>query len=443
MKSYLYFILFLLCFFAKAQNNFEISDQEKVSIPFKLINNLIFIPINVNGSELTFLLDTGVSETIIFSLEDKELNLYETEKIKFTGLGGSESIEGLKSVNNVAKISNNFINTSFTLFIILSEDFNISSHVGIPVNGIIGYHFFKNHRVFIDYIAQKITIYNNPEKLDKKIKKFTIVPISIEENKPYFYAGVEMTNTLEKEKLLIDIGNSDPIWLFPTLIKDFVYNRPNIEDFIGRGFNGDIFGKRSRIHHLYIENFKFTKPLIAMPDEYSIQHVNMVKDRKGSIGSEILRRFYVVFDYPNQLIYLKKNSHFDDPFSFNMSGLDFKHDGMEWKEEKLGFDSAKSDKINDGTNVFKSSFQVQFVLKPMFSIAGVRKDSPAYKAGLLANDKLISINGKKASEFTLQKIFNLMKSEEGKTIKIVVLRNHKDLEFKFVLEDPIPYQEQE
>jgi uncharacterized protein YqiB (DUF1249 family) len=44
-----------------------------------------------------------------------------------------------------------------------------------------------------------------------------------------------------------------------------------------------------------------------MPDEFSIQHVNLVEDRKGSVGGEIMRRFTVVFDYPNQKLYLKKN----------------------------------------------------------------------------------------------------------------------------------------
>jgi hypothetical protein len=70
---------------------------------------------------------------------------------------------------------------------------------------------------------------------------------------------------------------------FPALIK-FVYNRPNIDDFLGRGFNGDIYGKRSRIHNFYLGDFKFEKPLTAMPDEYSIQHVNMLKTEKAQLA---------------------------------------------------------------------------------------------------------------------------------------------------------------
>jgi hypothetical protein len=32
--------------------------------------------------------------------------------------------------------------------------------------------------------------------------------------------------------------------------------------------------------------------------------------------------------------------------------------------------------------IYRDSFQYKFSLKPIFSIAGVRKDSPAYEAGL-------------------------------------------------------------
>jgi hypothetical protein len=53
---------------------FDSKEVNKVKIPFQLINNLVFIPINVNGVELTFLLDSGVKETILFSLEEKNRN---------------------------------------------------------------------------------------------------------------------------------------------------------------------------------------------------------------------------------------------------------------------------------------------------------------------------------------------------------------------------------
>jgi hypothetical protein len=424
-----------------AQNSFEIQNTEKTVIPFKLINNLIFIPVNINGAELTFLLDTGIAETSIFSLENKELKLPNLEKIRLSGLGGNASIDAFRSDNNIVRIGKDYVNYTSTLYIITDQDFNISSHIGIPVNGIIGYHFFKDHPVIIDYFSKKITIYNNGNLFKKKVKKFDAIDITVEKNKPYIVADVEMTNEKKDSKLLIDLGNSDAIWLFPALIKNFVYNRPNIEDFLGRGFNGDIYGKRSRIHNLYLGNFKFEKPLTAMPDEYSIQHVNMVENRKGSVGGDIMRRFTVAFDYTNQKLYLRKNRNFNDPFHFNMSGLDFRQDGMEWSKDLVNLSTKNRDNSNGGVEVVNNSMYYRFVLKPIFAIAGVRKDSPADKAGLKKDDKLISINGKKTVDMTMEKIMEMMKSEEGKTINMQILRNNKEMILSFDLEDPIPYQE--
>ena len=50
-------------------------------------------------------------------------------------------------------------------------------------------------------------------------------------------------------------------------------------------------------------------------------------------------------------------------------------------------------------------------------------------------------NGRKTSEMTLKKIMELMKSDEGKTINMVIVRKNQELRLSFTLEDPIPYQE--
>ena len=97
-------LLFLLIFTlpALSQDGFMFDKAtDKVIIPFQLINNLIFIPIKVNGIELNFLLDSGVEETVLFSMDDKkEVPFFNVEKISLRGLGSESSVEGLKSTNN-------------------------------------------------------------------------------------------------------------------------------------------------------------------------------------------------------------------------------------------------------------------------------------------------------------------------------------------------------
>lgn len=143
--KFLKILAFFLVVFVFGQNRgFNLLNSEKKdTIPFKLINNLIFIPVNINGVELTFLLDTGVDQTVLFSLEDKQVNFKNVEKMKFSGLGENIQIEGLKSDKNVVTIGKNLLDKEQTIYLILNEDFNFSSHIGIPVHGIMGYNFSK------------------------------------------------------------------------------------------------------------------------------------------------------------------------------------------------------------------------------------------------------------------------------------------------------------
>lgn len=429
----------------KAQEGFGLENADKTVIKFKLINNLIFVPMTVNGVELNFLLDSGVSETLLFSLENKEVDFKNIEKITFKGLGESVSIEALKSVKNNIKIGDHFIDRSHTIFLVLDEEFNISHDVGIPVNGIIGYYFFKNHPIEINYSKKTITVYKDKSKFARKTSRFSEFPISVEYNKPYVMANVEMKHETETSKLLIDLGNTDSAWLFPSLIKDFMYNRPNIDDFLGRGFSGDIYGKRSRINSLSIGKYKLRKPIASMPDEYSIQHLNLVKDRKGSIGSEVLRRFTIILDYENKKLYLKPNRDLDDPFLIDGSGLEIKQGGLVWEKEQVQVKTAKVNQANGEISVIDNatdSFQYKFSLKPVFIVSGTRKDSPAQKSGILKNDELVSINGKKTKDMNLNKIHQILKTIESKKINIEIKRDEKPMKFEFTLEDPIPYIEE-
>lgn len=287
MRIFRLLILFL-SIVINAQSGFEIlNNKKKINIPFRLINNLIFLDLKVNDVNLTFLLDTGVAETLLFSLENKDITFENVEKIRFTGLGGSDYIEGIKSSRNKIFVDKNLVDFNHDIYIILDEEFNFSSHVGIPVNGIIGNHFFKNHLIKIDYNKHIITLYNDKFSPEKNFRKYEKIPMTIEAQKPYIYTEVQQTKEFFPAKMLIDLGNSDALWLFPNRISNFNYNRPNIDDFLGRGFNGDIYGKRSRIHSIKIGSTLLEKPIAAMPSAESVQSMNFAKDRIGSVGSDI------------------------------------------------------------------------------------------------------------------------------------------------------------
>lgn len=410
---------------------------EKETIPFKFINNLIFLPIKVNGIELNFMLDSGVEETILFSMEDKkEVSFFNVEKITLRGLGSESSIEGLKSTKNTLEIKG-LKSTNHLLYIVLDQSFNLSSHIGIPVNGIIGYNFLKNNLVEINYGSKRITVYKNTQNKKKRIeKKFQLVPITIERSKPYIAGSVLLNSNEIPVKLLIDIGNSDAIWLFENESKGIKIPEKNFEDYLGKGFSGDVEGKRAQISLLKMSKFEFRNPIVAFPDSSSIKNVKMVKDRSGSIGSEILRRFSIVFDYPNQQLFLRKNSNFYSPFGYNKSGVEIQHDGLQWVQETVRLETIPiiiGDAVDTRGNNAANNFKYKFVLKPIYLISNVRKNSPAAIKGLKKGDVLVKINGTPAYQFTLENINSMLKSEEEKWITFEVERDSQLMIFKFQL----------
>lgn len=434
IRTYFLFVFFTSFGFSQSVFHIE-NNKNRVVIPFQLINNLIFIPINVNGEQLTFLLDTGVEETILFSLDDKsEVSFYNVKKIKLRGLGGANAIEALKSSKNKLEI-NGLVDENHEIYIILDQEFNFSSQVGIPVNGIIGYHFFKNHLVEINYSKKKLYVYDNDKKIKKRIdKKFVSEAITIENNKPYFISDITSDESIFPSKLLLDTGNSDAIWAFSNKSATIPLPKVTVRDYLGRGFSGDIYGLRGRVSSMKFGNIKFENLIATFPDSTSIRDVILVKDRAGSVGGEIFKRFTIIFDYPNGKIYTRKNGNYSEPFSYNMSGIDIQHEGLEWVKDSYIENPTLSENIFDGNgNKVDNNLKFKFELKPIFKISNVRVGSTAAEAGLLKGDKIIKVNYKVANGYTMEKLNEILRSEEGKEIEMEVERNGKIIKVKFQL----------
>lgn len=429
-----------------SQEGFLISPSvSKVEIPFKLINNLIFIPIDVNGVKLNFLLDSGVEETLLFSLDESQsLNLKNVEKIQLRGLGSEESIEGLKSTNNEL-FSHGLFAHNQLFYVVLDPNFNLSSHIGIPVNGIIGAQFFKNNIIQIDYIKKRITVYNSDSPVLKKINKtFVKIPLSIEKGKPYFKTKIIQDGNSFEVKMLIDIGNSDAVWVFQNQNHSIKIPPKNFDDYLGKGFSGDIFGKRGVLEEVKLSAFKFSKPIVAFPDATSLKYVRVVNERVGSIGGEIFRRFKVVLDYQNGNIYLKKNSHYASKFKYNRSGIEVEQRGMKWIEGLVKLENATYNTNSNYTKtegfqggVLMNNYKVSFELKPNYFIGGIRKNSAAEKCGLKRDDEIVSINGIPVYRYSLQKINALFSEDTQKEIVMVIIREARQLKFSFQLENEL------
>ena len=126
LHKLLFYFFLILTFCVNAQSNYKLTDKIKSQkIEFELINNIILIPVEVNGITLKFLLDTGVSKPILFNFikGSDSLKILNSEKIKIKGLGDGDYIDALRSSHNTFKIGD-AINTDQTLFAVFDSRIN-------------------------------------------------------------------------------------------------------------------------------------------------------------------------------------------------------------------------------------------------------------------------------------------------------------------------------
>ena len=188
MRKVLCLICILICVsnIGYSQNKFTLQTKKgKDKIKFQLINNLIILPVEVNGVTLSFLLDTGVSRPIIFNFLNitDSLNIKNTETILLKGLGEGEPVEALKSGNNIIRIGE-AIKINQELYAIFDPSLNFAPRLGVPVHGIIGYDIFKDFVVEVNYISKHITITNPEDYIYKECKKCSRLNLEFYNNKP-------------------------------------------------------------------------------------------------------------------------------------------------------------------------------------------------------------------------------------------------------------------
>jgi hypothetical protein len=413
------------------------SDKKHQKIRFELINNLIIIPVEINGVELTFILDSGVSKPILFNLSQSDsVPINNVSEVTIRGLGDGEPMKALSSKGNSFTLGD-AKNYSQDLYVVMDRGIDFSTSLGIPVHGIMGYDLFRDFIVEVNYNSKKLKLHNPELYTYKERRNRQTIPLTVERRKAYVEGTVLMKDTANiPVKLLVDTGSSDALWLFPEPEKGLEIPEKNYEDHLGRGLSGDIYGKRSKIDGVQIGDFKLDEAKVAFPYRESFQGLDSLGDRNGSLGGEVLKRFNMVFDYARGLVTLKKNGNFNEPFQYNLAGIDLQHNGLRYIAERIADANGlvKEDQADSFGNVqILLENKTRLSLVPEIVVSGIRAGSPAAEAGLREGDVILAVNGKRVHQYKLQEILKMINEKEGKRIKVLIERYNQDLLFTFVL----------
>jgi hypothetical protein len=385
---------------------FSLADgKSKVTIPIEIHNNLVVMPVVLNGTlPLKFILDTGVRTSILTQKAFTDiLNLTYTRKYEIAGPGGEKLIEAYIT-NNVSIDLPGVLGKGHALLVLEQDYLELRNHLGVDVHGILGYELFSRFIIEIDYEKKQLTIMN-PKRFRMK-RKFQAIPIRIEDTKPYVVTPVVLQDgTKLSGKFLIDSGASHGLMLDTESDTRITVPGNTVSSVIGRGLGGAIVGRVGRVKELQLGDFVLKDAIANFPDPNS--YFDSLKtgraERNGSIGGETLSRFTVVFNFSKEEMFLKKNHAFKKGFHYNMSGLVIRAKGVSLSK---------------------------------YEITDVRKNSNADQAGLVEGDIITVVNGLRTSILSLNGVNSMLNSRPGKRVTITVDRKGQSIKTKFQLQDP-------
>jgi hypothetical protein len=384
--------LVLVPWFSKDAQAFQCAASPKArQIPFDLVGNIVCLKVGVNGSApLSFVLDSG-GETQVDRVQAERLGLPLENYPAALNLpadfrrarGLSFSLGGSLPAGDLADQT----------AAVTALDAAQLVHSGRHLQGILGYSFFSQFVIEIDYAAKVVTLY------DPKTYQYTgsgeIVPIMLS-RLPYVRAKITTSGgeTIERV-LLIDSGSQETLNYeterFPTkTIEQEVLDMTN-------QLTSKMKPSFGRVKSLEVGGFVLNNLVAGPAHSWAIPSLPGAAtfSAKGLIGGGALRRFKVVFDYSRQRMILEPNEHFHAPFEFDMSGAFLISDLPD----------------SDGFKVFS-----------------VMPKTPASEAGLRAGDVIVAIDGEPAPTLGLARVQYDLFRQEGRRCRLTVRRKNERLE---------------
>lgn len=261
------------------------------------------------------------------------------------------------------------------------NDYEILSEVyGLRVDGIIGFSFLRRYIVALDYDNQVLSVYlpgtfKYPKRGSFLYPSFASIPITkheVSDEKKYllnFYfdtgAGMCMLFT---EKFMQD--------------SVLISKKRRVVSTQVEGLLGKISMKLSTVKRVKIGAYKFSRVPVHIYDDSL--NVLSYPDISGLVGSDLLRRFNLVINYPERIIHLSPNTHLKDPFDYSYTGMSY------------------------------------YFIDGKVTITEVQQGSPAEKAGFLPGDVIFGVENNFSN--SIQQYKALMQTA-GEKLRILIFRN--------------------
>ncbi|MFZ3217897.1 MAG: PDZ domain-containing protein [Candidatus Acidiferrales bacterium] len=335
-------------------------------IPAVFLRNLIFLPARINaGKPFLFELDTAAEKSAAGRNQ-----------------AGASSGDALPyAVLTLPGVQIPFV----TLPVASPDDF--APQVGQVYQGTLGKDFLDRVIVQVDYVRETVQLYDPAVFTDSgEGKSF---PLTFDGSLPLIRAKFEVSGhkSLQADFVLdtaLDAGIlfyrefTDSERISAAHFKTEAASYPEVD--------GGAKLLLGRLKSFQIGAYGLEDVVAAFSQQ--ARQNGAGKKVAGAIGSDFLRRFSIVFDFPHQRVILTPNSNFNHDADQDMSGLSI---------------------IAKGSNL------------RVFEVVAVQPDSPGGKAGLQPGDVIAGVDDEAAADLSLSAVRDLFR-QIGHQYKLLVER---------------------
>jgi predicted aspartyl protease len=278
--------------------------SQAASVPFTLFDNRMLIDATIDGQgPFTMIVDTGSSSVVITPGVARRLEVVTHAAGSATGAGSGTTAMSSTRLQRLT-IGSLWFSDLHAEVIDLSP---IQRAIGFPrLDGIVGYDILRRLRVGVDMDAMSLTL---SYPVLPTPKNATIVPFTADANGiPQVPAAVDGV----RGTFVIDTGDRSSLTLVRHFAQahDFYKNAPVRNAITGIGVGGPIY---SDVLRTTVSLFGSTVPGVVTRASLDKGGAFALAPQDASIGTGLLRRFNIVYDYPDRLLFTWPSRFFGAP----------------------------------------------------------------------------------------------------------------------------------
>jgi len=271
-----------------------------VVVPIEVVaGGLVFVKASINGTPMSFVVDTGAEGTVLNSSRLAALGLTAFGTFA-TGAGGGDVM--LSFVQGVTTtVGDASVNDQIVVAVPLDH---LERPLGRPLDGILGYDFLSRFVVELDYANQSMRLFDRATYHHTGAGK--PVAVTLEDGTPFLDAEIELPDGNKiTGHYVLDTGCMCDVQLFTP----FVDNNKLLSVFphakeagLSRGAGGETEEKTATIPALHVGGQVIKDPRADFARD--THGVSADPESAGLIGSLTWKRFVLVLDYKNQQVFI-------------------------------------------------------------------------------------------------------------------------------------------